>query len=204
MIRLAIVEDEPILRNQLAHFFGELPDFSVVASCGSAEELLESLDCSIQVALIDLGLPQLSGSDLILALKQRVPEIQCVAHTVFENPPKVFQALRAGAVGYLVKGCSLEELGNALRTLEQGGVPLTPRIARLLVQQFQVEPNSSVSLREQEILGLLSQGHSYKQVGEQLFLSAHTVHTHVKNIYQKLGVTSRQQAVSEGRRFGWF
>jgi two-component system NarL family response regulator len=206
MKTVAIVEDDPELRAGLAKIFQSLPDFTLGPLAGSAEELLRWLDQDrphIDLALVDLGLPGMSGQELIAKLTAEHPSIACVAHTVFDDPKAVFASLRAGAAGYLLKGCSGPELLQSLRTLNEGGAPLTPRIARLLLGEFREEPGSPLSDRELEVLAHLAQGLSYKEIAGELVLSSHTVHTHVKHIYEKLQVRGRRDALAKARRQGW-
>jgi two-component system NarL family response regulator len=203
MISISLVEDDPNLREHLATLLNQQPDFLVRAVCGSAEEYLARMDTQTQVLLVDLGLPGLSGQDLIARVRDAHPEISCVAHTVFEDPETVFSALRAGAAGYLIKGATGPELLRNLRTLQEGGAPLTPKIARMLMSEFRLEGEGPLSDREREVLQGLAAGYSYKEVASRLVLSAHTVHTHVKHIYEKLNVRGRRQAVAKARQRGW-
>lgn len=198
-----IVEDDPTLRETLVGLFEGSPDFRLLLAAGSAEELLASLPEAAEVALVDLGLPGMSGVDLIARLVDALPGIACVAHTVFDEPPSVFACLRAGAAGYLLKGSTGGQLLESLRSLEEGGAPLTPRIARLLLGEFRDETRGPLSDREMEVLGHLAQGLSYKEIAALLVVSAHTVHTHVKHIYEKLQARGRRDAVAKARRRGW-
>ena len=156
-----------------------------------------------QVALVDLGLPGMGGAALIEALKSRSPEIKCVAHTVFDDPKSVLSALQAGAEGYLLKGITGERLLESLGSLQEGGAPLTPRVARFLVSEFREVVENPLTQREQDVLECLAQGFSYQQCAERLVVSAHTVHSHVKKIYEKLAVSGRKQAVDKARKQGW-
>lgn len=200
---IAVVDDDEPLRTSVTHLLKAQEDFLVVASCATAEELLVQVEAQKPViVLVDLGLPGMSGQELIAKLRSSHPAIQCIAHTVFEEPTTVMAALRAGAHGYLLKGSTPAELLRNLRSLQEGGAPLTARIARLLIRE--VQPGSHpLTDREREVLRALSDGYSYKEVAAQLVVSTHTVHTHVKNIYEKLQVSGRQQAVSKARQQGW-
>ncbi|MBT9584347.1 response regulator transcription factor [bacterium] len=203
MIHISIVDDDPDLREHLASLLREQPDFRLRSVCGSAEEVLCQIDDQSHLLLVDLGLPGLSGQELIARVKDLHPDVACIAHTIFEDPSTVFAALRAGAAGYLVKGTTGPELVRHLRTLQEGGAPLTPRIARLLVNEFRLEGEGPLSDREREVLQSLAEGYSYKEVATQLVVSVHTVHTHVKHIYEKLNVRGRRQAVAKARQQGW-
>ncbi|MBS2035870.1 response regulator transcription factor [bacterium] len=200
-VKIALVEDDETFRTSLMVTLQEAEDFQLVRAFGSAEEFLQSPpDC--EVLLVDLGLPGMSGQELIARLQATHPKIECIAHTVFEEPTTVLSALRAGAVGYLLKGCTPAELLRSLRTLPDGGAPLTAKIARLLIREVQPTPDP-LSQREHEVLQTLSEGYSYKEVAARLVVSTHTVHTHVKHIYEKLQVSGRRQALNKARQQGW-
>lgn len=200
-VKLALVEDDARYRRNLEEKLGSHPQLQLQASFGSAEDALEQLDrLECNLFLVDLNLPGQCGQNLIATIRSRRPELECIAHTVLEDPRSVFAALQAGAVGYLVKGCTLDELARSLLDWQNGGAPLTPRIARFLVKQFHDNPLTD---RERQILSLLAEGHSYQATADLLILSLHTVHTHVKNIYGKLHVQGRQQAIAQARRQGW-
>ena len=202
-IRVALVDDDPRFRQSLSQTLLGQPDFELVAASASAEDLLAQLkDCSPEIVLVDLGLPGMSGQDLIAQLRHSHPTVECIAHTVFEEPSTVMAALRAGAAGYLLKGSTAAELLRSLRSLREEGAPLTAKIARLLIREIQPGPDP-LTEREREVLAALSDGYSYKEVAAQLVVSSHTVHTHVKNIYGKLQVSGRQQAIRKARQRGW-
>ena len=203
---VAIVEDNAELAESLASLFEDSPGLVLSAVYLSAEDFLKDLDSSQarpDIALVDLALPGMSGQDLIAQLRERAPSLACVAHTVFEDSTTVFEALEAGAAGYLVKGGTGAQVLENLRTLNQGGAPLTPKIARMLLQKFQSPETNPLSTREREVLLGLSQGLSYKECSQKLTLSVHTVHSHVKNIYHKLNVPSKRQAVDKAAKKGW-
>lgn len=202
-IKIALVDDDERCRRSLCQTLAGQDDFELTVSCGSAEELLEQIEVDPpQVILVDLGLPGMGGQQLIQRLHQSHPDIDCIAHTIFEEAGTVLGALRAGAAGYLLKGSTPPELLRSLRTLSEGGAPLTAKIARLLIREVQPSQDP-LSDREHEVLKALSDGFSYKEVAGQLVVSSHTVHTHVKNIYEKLQVSGRRQALDKARQQGW-
>lgn len=204
--RIAIVDDDPVMSCTLLEIFGEENGFSVVLACSTAEDFMEQVsnpEVSLDLALIDLGLPGMKGQELIAWFRAEHPQTPCIAHTVFEDKKNVLSALRAGAAGYLLKGLNKDQLLQSLRTLEQGGAPLTPKIARFLVTEFQTVVDNPLSQREQEVLALLGQGFSYKECAQSLTVSVHTVHDHVKRIYSKLKVQNKRQAVQEASHKGW-
>jgi len=202
-IRVALVDDDLCFRQSLGQTLAGQPDFDLVASSASAEDLLECIEaCIPEIVLVDLGLPGMSGQELIAQLRQSHPAVECIAHTIFEEPSTVMSALRAGASGYLLKGSTPAELLRSLRSLREDGAPLTAKIARLLIREIQPGPDP-LTEREREVLAALSDGYSYKEVAARLVVSSHTVHTHVKHIYEKLQVSGRQQAISKARQQGW-
>lgn len=202
-MKVALVDDDEHCRHSLHQTLAAQPDFLVTAACSNAEEFLDQLETDPpQVLLVDLGMPGMGGEELIRRLRDTHPDIECIAHTVFEEPGTVLAALRAGASGYLLKGSTPAELLRSLRTLPEGGAPLTAKIARLLIREVQPQ-ESPLSEREHEVLKALSDGYSYKEVAAQLVVSSHTVHTHVKNIYEKLQVSGRRQALDKARQHGW-
>ncbi len=202
-IKIALVDDDERCRRSLYRTLSGQDDFELTVACASGEELLEQIEADPpQVVLVDLGLPGMDGQELIRRLRQSHPDIDCIAHTIFEEPATVLAALRAGAAGYLLKGSTPPELLRSLRTLSEGGAPLTGKIARLLIREVQPSQDP-LSDREREVLKALSDGYSYKEVATQLVVSSHTVHTHVKNIYEKLQVSGRRQALEKARQQGW-
>lgn len=206
-IRLAIVEDDRTTRQTLVMLLDGEPTLSVAGSYGHADELLAALDrLEIDIVLTDLGLPDVSGPELIAAIKERRPTVECLAYTVSEARDVVFAALRAGATGYILKGCSPRDLVEALHTLSRGGAPMSPRIARAVVRTFQneaaVQEDYLLSARERDVLHQLEKGLSYKEVGKALAISPHTVHSHIKRIYEKLHAQSRAEAVRIARMKG--
>lgn len=206
MKSVVVVEDDVTLCEGLCELFCGLSDLHLLWCSESAEsclERLESENVAPDLFLVDIGLPGARGPELIAELKTRLPEAKFVAHTVFEDRQSVFAALKAGADGYLLKGCDGPQLLRHLRSLDEGGAPLTPRVARYLVSEFQDDAENPLTSREQDVLQCLSQGYSYQQCAEQLVVSSHTVHTHVKKIYEKLAVRGRNQAVDKARRRGW-
>lgn len=205
MKTIAVIDDSPEIREALLEILSAAQDFQVGAVAASAEEFLGQLSRypKLDVALVDLGLPGMSGAELIGEVRRQRPELACVAYTVYEDADSVFAALRAGAVGYLIKGESAVRLLSSLRCLDEGGAPLTPRVARMMLSEFQRESLCPLSARELQVLSALAGGQTYKETASSLVISGHTVHTHVKNIYEKLQVDGRREAVDKARRHGW-
>lgn len=203
-MRLAIVEDDGMLRENLRLLLSGERGIEVVGAFGSAEEALEGLHaCKPEIFLVDLGLPLLSGVEFIARAKEKMPELELMAHTIYEDRETVFAAIKAGASGYLLKGSSPREIVESLHNLHSGGAPMSPKIARKLIAEFQenrIDEQYLLSEREKEILRGIEQGLAYKQIADKLSISPHTVHSHIKKIYENLQVQNRQEALSKVRR----
>jgi two-component system NarL family response regulator len=204
-LRVAVVEDDKTTRESLCLLLGGEPTLAVAGAFGSGRELLRALDgLEADVILVDLGLPDSTGAELIAAVKHRRPLCELMAYTVSEDRDTVFGALRAGATGYILKGRPPRELVEALHALARGGSPMSPRIARAVVRAFQDPGAASEVLteREREVLRRIERGSSYKEVAAELGISTNTVHTHIKHVYEKLQARSREEAVRVARRKG--
>ena len=201
-IRVGIVEDDRRVRENLALLIDSAPGFACVAACASAEEALKRLpDAQPQVVLMDIHLPGQSGLECVARLRRLMPETQVIMLTVEEDPEQVFESLKAGATGYLVKHVAPEEILEAVAEVHRGGAPMSSLIARRVVTAFR-EPSGTassdetLSAREAEILRLLAKGNRSKEIADQLNISTGTVNTHVRHIYEKLHVRSRAEAVA--------
>lgn len=205
-IRVAIVEDNERLRGSLAMLIGGTPGFELIASFSDCESALEYLPKTApDVILMDVQLPKLSGIDCVRRLKPNLARTQIVILTVYQDEECVFEALRAGAVGFLRKDTPPGEILEAIHEAHRGGSPMSSSIARMVVAHFhpQAEKTRSqlpvtavhLSPREEEILGLLVKGYRYKEVADAFSCSIHTVREHLRRIYEKLQVTSSREAV---------
>jgi DNA-binding NarL/FixJ family response regulator len=213
MTRVLIVEDDAAFRQRYAQMLAHDASFEVVASVGTAGEGLAMLDLrKPDVLLVDLGLPDISGIEVIRHASQTLPKCECMVVTVFGDEEHVLASIEAGAAGYLLKDASEENFLAGIRELIAGGSPISPIIARRLLRRFQTEsapvdaPTSgsdvALSDREREILLLASKGFNYPEMGKLMGISPHTVTSHVKKIYRKLAVHSRGEAVFEANRMG--
>lgn len=205
-MNIAIVEDDRRLLENLKLLLSGEKGITVIGAFTSGEEALSGLNKSQpDVALVDLGLPGMSGIELIRRVKEDMPEIEIMAYTVFEDRDTVFSAIKAGASGYILKGTTPRELIEALYSLYNGGAPMSPKIARAVIMEFQdsgADEQYLISEREREILKGVEKGMIYKEIADKLNISPHTVHTHIKNIYEKLHAKSKQEAILKARKKG--
>ncbi len=202
-IAVSIVEDDAQARRILANWISRASGFRLAGEWGDAESALQLLPGEKpDVVLMDINLPGISGVEAVKQLKPVLPATQFVMLTVYEDADHIYNALAAGATGYLLKQTPREELFNALVDVHNGGSPMNSSIARKVVQSFRQTPASApdgqgLSRREQEVLDLLARGYLYKEIAERLNVSVPTVNTYVRRIYEKLQVRSRAQAVAK-------
>jgi DNA-binding NarL/FixJ family response regulator len=202
-ITVSIVEDNDQLRGTLARLIDRAEGFSCISHYANAETALESLPKEApDVVLMDINLPGINGVECVRRLKESAPGISAVMLTAYEDTENIFNALAAGANGYLLKRAPRAELLEAIREVKRGGSPMTTHIARKVVQSFQKptasqQPTEPLSAREQEVLDCLSQGLLYKEIAEKLSISYETVHTYIRRIYEKLQVRTRTEAVAK-------
>jgi DNA-binding NarL/FixJ family response regulator len=203
MIKLAIIEDNTALRQSLEQLFTRTADMSCVATLPNLMNVVSELSKSQpDIVLMDIGLPNISGIEGVRTVKLNFETMHVLMFTVFEDDEKIFDAIRSGASGYLLKKTPPEEILEAVRQLYNGGAPMSPSIARKVIQAFQspaATPLADYQLttREKEILYSLVDGLSYKKIAEKYYVSIHTVRSHICNIYEKLHVNSKSQAVAK-------
>ena len=200
-IAVSIVEDDAQARRIFASWITGASGFRLAGDWGDAEKAIEALPAKKpNVVLMDINLPGMSGVDAVKRLKPLLPETQFVMLTVYEDADHIYNALAAGATGYLLKQTPKAELLSAVEDVYKGGSQMTSNIARKVVQSFKRGPASSdheLSPREQEVLDLLARGYLYKEIAERLNISVPTVNTYVRRMYEKLQVQSRAQAVAK-------
>jgi DNA-binding NarL/FixJ family response regulator len=202
-ITISIVEDNDQLRGTLARVLNRAEGFQCVSQFGNAEEALKALPQEKpNVVLMDINLPGMNGVECVRQLKQLCPDTQAIMLTVYEDTENIFNALAAGATGYMLKRTPRAELLDAIRDVLKGGSPMTTHIARKVVQSFQrpaatSQPTEDLSPREREVLDCLAQGFLYKEIAEKLGISYETVHTYIRRIYEKLQVRTRTEAVAK-------
>ncbi|HEY2328360.1 MAG TPA: response regulator transcription factor [Verrucomicrobiae bacterium] len=206
-ISVSIVEDNDKLRGTLAKVIGRADGFRFVSDYANAEDALADLPkAEPDVVLMDINLPGMNGVECVRKLKAILPKMQVMMLTVYEDTENIFNALAAGANGYMLKRTPTKELIEAIHEVHRGGSPMTTHIARLVVQSFQkaAAPASStasdlaeLSEREQQVLDLLAQGLIYKEIADKLNIGYETVHTYIRRIYEKLQVRTRTEAVAK-------
>jgi DNA-binding NarL/FixJ family response regulator len=202
-ITVSIVEDDPHVRSSLAKLVDGAPGFRCVSRHGSAENALEEIPgIKPAVTLMDINLPGINGVECVRRLKPQLPQMQIIMLTVYQNTEHIFNALAAGATGYMLKQTPPAELLAAIKEVHGGGSPMSSHIARKIVQSFQqpAPPSAeaqSLSPREAEVLDLLAKGFLYKEIADQMKVSYATVHTHIRHVYEKLHVRSRTEAVAK-------
>jgi DNA-binding NarL/FixJ family response regulator len=200
-INVAIVEDNDKIRNGLSLLIDGSEGFRCIATYSNAEDALKFLPGQKpDVVLMDIQLPKMSGIECVENLIEKSPDLQIMMLTVYEDNEQVFKSLAAGATGYILKRTPPAELLEAIRELHEGGSPMSDQIARKVVQTFKQIGKSSketenLSERETEILSFLAKGYQDKEIAEKFFLSVKTIRTHLRNIYKKLHVHSRTEAV---------
>jgi DNA-binding NarL/FixJ family response regulator len=202
-IRVAIVEDNEDLRQTLEAVLKREKGIECVGAFASGEEALARVPAlKPAVVLMDIQLPGITGVECVRQLKPLLPQLQIIMLTVHDHTKSVFESLEAGANGFLLKPVRAQELGRAIHEVHAGGAPMTPNIARQVVQTFQKPvpaPDAAMELspRERQVLELLAQGLLQKEIAEQLVISYHTVQAYTARIYEKLQVRSRSQAVAK-------
>jgi len=201
LIQIAIVEDDDEIRANLGHRIGSNPAFRLLRSYGDAESALADLPRhKPDVVLMDINLPGMDGIECVRELKAKMPKVQFVMLTVYEDSNRLFKSLVAGASGYLLKRTPPAKLAAAIREAHQGGSPMTPQIARQVVQYFQQAREAAPDVqrltpRETQVLQQLARGFRYKEIVDNLGISAGTLHSYISSIYEKLHVHSRTEAV---------
>ncbi len=206
MIKVSIVEDDAKLRETTVRYFAGQSGFRCLKAYANAEDALADIPVHLpDVVLMDINLPGISGIECVSRLRKAAPTVKIIMLTVFEEGEQVFQALSAGAFGYLVKSKHPAKILEAIREVYAGGSPMSGHIARKVVQSFQAHAAASAETevltgREMEVLQCLSRGHPYKQISSELGISLSTVRTYIQRIYEKLHVHSQTEAVMKFAR----
>ncbi|MGI4875587.1 MAG: response regulator [Janthinobacterium lividum] len=212
-LALALIEDQPHIREVLTRYLGAQPEFEFVLVASSVEDFLARLPVAPRppaLVLSDIGLPGLTGIEGLPLLRAQLPEASIIMLSVYTDAERVFEALCAGAVGYLLKNTALPLLKQNILQAAAGGSPMSPAVARHVVRAFQAAPPvrssgpplAALTTRETEILRALEDGLSYQRVAERLYISLNTVRSHVRNVYAKLHVRSQAELLARKRRAG--
>lgn len=206
MITIGIVEDNVKIRSLIQRYLDMQNSMSCKVALDSVEEMLEHLKeyDKPDVLLMDIQLPGMSGIEGISIIKKEYPDIEIMMLTVYHDSHKIFDSLVAGASGYLLKHTSLPEIKESIETLAEGGAPMSPQIARKVIQHFNAEkkkkPESNLTAREQDIVNGLVDGLSYKLIADRFDISIDTVRAHIRNIYKKLHVNSKAEVIAKSLR----
>lgn len=204
MIKVSIVEDTSTIRESLQILINGAEGFKCISTYGNAEDAITGLiKDNPDVVLMDINLPVMSGIECVRKAKELQPQIQFMMCTVYEDDENIFEALKAGASGYLLKKTSQAKMLDAIQDLHEGGSPMSSQIARRVVAHMhqpvtlRATDTATITKREREILDYLAKGYRYKEIAELLFISTETVRRHVHNIYEKLHVQSRVDALNK-------
>lgn len=196
--RVLIIEDDQEIRNSFVLIVNSSQRFIVVNAYASCEEAIKNLIYDKpEIILMDIELPGMNGISGTKLIKDKLPHSDIIMVTVYEDSDLVFEALKAGATGYITKSANYIELLSALEEIIKGGAPMSSRVARMVIDNFHVNPVSPLTRRETEILQLISEGKTYTQISEELFISKETSKTHIKNIYSKLQVNKKSEAIAK-------
>ncbi len=194
--RVIIIEDDKILLESYTHIVNSSDKFIVVGSYSNAEDALkEIVRKKAEIVLMDIELPNLNGVKATGIIKEKYPHIEIVMVTIYEDNELVFNALKAGASGYITKSANHIELLAALDEIAKGGAPMSTKIAKMVIHNFHINTNSPLTPREKEVLQLMAEGNTYSQISEALFISKETARSHIRNIYTKLQVSSKSEAI---------
>lgn len=202
-ITIVIYEDNDFLRTSLQDSLSLLSDLQVIGTFGTCHDVVEQITAlKPNVVLMDIGLPGINGLEGLKLIRKHIPGTLVMMLTVFEDNDNIFEAICNGASGYLLKSASTQKIIESIRDLVSGGAPMTPSIAKKVLLLFHkltlpAEDQYGLSLREKEVLDLLTSGFSYKMIAEKCFISLETVRSHIKKIYEKLQVHSATEAASK-------
>ena len=201
LVRIVIVEDDDVIRGSFVSLLNDNERFICIADYDNCEEAIKRLAMDEpDIILMDIGLPGISGIEGIKRIKNIRPHIDILTVTVHDEGEIVFNALCAGATGYLTKNISPQRLIEAIDEVRNGGAPMSTNIARLVIRSFQRSTDSPLSSRETQVLQHLSRGKSYTMIADELYINKETVRTHIKNIYQKLNVHSKSAAIEKASK----
>ncbi len=198
---IAIIEDDEVLRNAYTTLINDVEGFFVVSSYASFEDASKNVvNDSPAVVMLDIELPGTNGIEAILWIKKKLPKTYIIMLTVYESEEQVFNALSNGASGYLTKNSPISKIIDSIKEVCEGGGPMSTNVARMVIKSFQKNQQSPLSRRETQILEMVSEGKSRSQIANDLFIDSETVKTHIKNVYIKLDVNSKADAIKAARK----
>lgn len=198
MNKISIIEDNDVVREGFALLIDSVNEFEVVGTYATCEEAIRKLkEDHPDVILMDIELPGINGIEGTARIKKLHPDVHIIVITVHENSELVFEALCAGACGYITKNTEYSRLIDSIKEAMNGGAPMSSNIARMVVESFQKNQNTPLTSRETQVLELLSKGKSYTVIADELFIHKETVKSHIKNIYFKLQVHSKAEAIEK-------
>jgi DNA-binding NarL/FixJ family response regulator len=199
-IHVVIIEDDKTIREGFTYLINASSKFTVVSAYSNVEEALPKLQANApQVILLDIELPGISGIDAIPKIKSLLPKTHILMLTVYDTEELVFKALTNGASGYLTKNSNTEKIIDAIQEVIDGGAPMSMNIAKIVIKSFHKNRNSPLTKRETEILEQIAEGKSRSKIAKELFVDLETVKSHIKNIYSKLNVHSREDAIRQAK-----
>ncbi|MEP2667983.1 MAG: response regulator transcription factor [Cyclobacteriaceae bacterium] len=200
--RVLIIEDDPEIRSSFTMIVDSSQKFTVVNGYSNCEDAIKHLHTDKpDIVLMDVELPGgMNGIKGTKIIKEKSPNSDIIMVTVYEDSEMVYEALKSGASGYITKSANYMELLSALDEITRGGAPMSSKIARMVIDNFHLNPNTPLTKRETEILQLISEGKTYTQISEELFISKETSKTHIKNIYSKLQVRSKSEAIAKANQ----
>lgn len=202
-IRVTIFDDNELLRDSISLLIGDTDNLELVGSFPNCTHLVANInDSQPDVVVMDIDMPGVNGIEGVILIRKHFPDIHILMQTVFDDDDRIFAALKAGASGYILKNAGSAKLLDAIVEVHNGGAPMSPSVAKKVLNQFQgvkssTSENYNLSAREREVLGLLVNGKSYKMIADELCISYDTVRAHMKKIYEKLHVSSMTEAVAK-------
>jgi len=199
-IKIVIIEVDETIRNDYAFLIGQTQDYQVINTYASFDDAAKTLIIDDpDVILLDIELPGTNGIEAIPKIRKLLPDVHILILTVYESEKIIFEALSNGASGYLTKNTPVAKIIESIKEVKQGGAPMSVNIARVVINSFRKNHNSPLSKRETQILDLICNGKSRRQIAQELFIDLETVRTHIKNIYVKLDVNTRSAAIETAR-----
>ncbi len=196
--RIYLIEDDKDIRTSFSLIINGSGKYEIIGSYGSFEEAFKQYFKNIpDIVMMDIHLPGINGIEATRILKEKHPQVEVIMVTVYEDDEMVFEALKAGASGYITKSSNFVELIDALNEIIKGGAPMSSRIARMVIRNYQINLNSPLTKRERQILNMVASGQTYTTIAEELNISKETSKTHIRNIYAKLHVNRKADAIAK-------